>query len=138
MTQFFTLAILVGLGISVQAQKIDSIYFNLYTDSLKKGTFNYINVDGKTSEGIWMPLTPREIKFISSAGKFEGNSLFIDSSFQEEKVVVRVSLKSNPEISKEITIYIKKLVIIEKLKTKEEFFKDPPGKNSNKSIKSYS
>ena len=33
------------------AQKVDSIYFHLYTDSLKKGFFNYINVDDKTSDG---------------------------------------------------------------------------------------
>ena len=28
-----------------KAQKIESIHINLYTDSLKKGTYNYINVD---------------------------------------------------------------------------------------------
>jgi hypothetical protein len=121
----------------VHAQKIDSIYFNLYTDSLKKGTFNYINVDGKTSDGIWMPLTSKEIKFNSNVGKFDGNSLFIDSACKEEKIIVKVFLKSNPEIAKEITIYIKKLVVIEKLKTKEEFLNSPPFQNSNKSLKAY-
>jgi len=123
---------------SLQAQKIDSIYFNLYTDSLKKGTFNYINVDGKTTEGIWMPLTSKEIKFSSSAGKFDGNSLFIDSACKEEKVIVKVFLKSNPGIAREIIIYIKKFEIVEKIKTKEEFLNSPPFQNPNKSVRGYS
>ena len=41
----------------VFSQKIDSISFHLYTDSLKKGQHNYINVDGKLSNGQWQPLT---------------------------------------------------------------------------------
>ena len=28
-----------------KAQKIDNIFVNLYTYSLKKGTYNYINID---------------------------------------------------------------------------------------------
>src|SRR5262245_65233271 len=114
---FFLILLASGIGQSLHAQKIDSIFFNLYTDSLKKGTFNYINVDGKTSDGNWMPLTTKEIKFRSSAGKFDGNSLFIDSAFKEEKVVVKACLISNPHVEREITIYIKKLIIHEKLKT---------------------
>jgi hypothetical protein len=31
---------------SAKAQKVESIYVNLYTDSLKKGTYNYINIEG--------------------------------------------------------------------------------------------
>ena len=45
------------------AQKVDSIFFHLYTDSLKKGTHNYINVDGKLSNSRWHPFTEKEIKF---------------------------------------------------------------------------
>ena len=52
-TAFFTQA-----GV---AQKVDSIYFNLYTDSLKKGQHNYINIDGKMSNGRWLTMTAREI-----------------------------------------------------------------------------
>ena len=47
------------LSICARAQKVDSIYFNLYTDSLKKQVHNYINVDGKFSNGSWLPLTEK-------------------------------------------------------------------------------
>jgi hypothetical protein len=129
---FFLAVFSAAFGLAARAQKIDSIFFNLYTDSLKKGTYNYINVDGKTSEGNWLPLTSREIKFRSSAGKFDGNSLFIDSTCKEEKIVIKVCLIDHPEIAKETTIYIKKLQIVEKLKTKEEFLNSIPQQNSKK------
>ena len=54
MKQFFLFIILFSSAFLSNAQKIDSIYFHLYTDSLKKGTHNYINIDGKTSDGKWM------------------------------------------------------------------------------------
>lgn len=129
---FFLVTLASGFEFSSHAQKIDSIFFNLYTDSLKKGTFNYINVDGKTAEGNWIPLTSKEIKFRSSAGKFDGNSLFIDSACKDEKIIIKVCLIDHPEIAKETTIYIKKHDIIEKLKTKEEFLNSIPQQNSKK------
>ena len=54
----------------VSAQKVDSIYFNLYTDSLKKGFYNYINIDGKLSNGTWQPLDSTQVLFLSDAGFF--------------------------------------------------------------------
>ena len=111
----FLLAVFV-----TNAQKVDSIYFNLYTDSLKKGTYNYINVDGKLSNGHWMPLTAKEISFSASAGNFNGNSLLIDKDAVVEKITVKAVLKANPGIAKEITIYIKKAGDNEKLRTTEE------------------
>jgi hypothetical protein len=104
----------------IQAQKVDSIYFHLYTDSLRKGTFNYINVDGKLSNGKWLPLTAKEISFSSSAGNFDGNSLFIDKNYTEEKVTIKVVLKEDPSLFKQVIIFIKKKEDNEKLKTKEE------------------
>jgi hypothetical protein len=103
-----------------KAQKIDSIYFNLYTDSLKKQVHNYINIDGKLSNGSWLPLTDKDIVFSSSAGKFEGNSLILDSSFNDKKVIVKAVLKSNPAIWREVTIYMKTTTSNERLKTMEE------------------
>lgn len=102
------------------SQKVDSIYFNLYTDSLKRGFYNYISVDGKMSDGRWQPLDSTQIIFISDAGDFKGNDLFIDSSFKSDRVRVRAILKSNPKIWKEITIYIRKRGFDEPLKTDEE------------------
>ncbi|MEO6720710.1 MAG: hypothetical protein ABIN67_10090, partial [Ferruginibacter sp.] len=64
------LFLLIISGSIVKAQKIDSIYVNLYTDSLKKGTYNYINVDGRLSNGSYLPLDSSQIIFKASAGKF--------------------------------------------------------------------
>jgi len=121
---FFLTLILFSLA-KARSQQVDTLYFNLYTDSLKKGTYNYINVDGKLSNSKWLPLTEKEISLTASAGTFNGNSLFIDSNFAEEKVTVKVLLKANPAVSKEITIYIKKMVDNERLKTSEEVMHPP-------------
>jgi hypothetical protein len=96
------------LGITVKAQKIDSIYINLYTDSLKKGTYNYINVDGLLSNGRYLPLDSTHIKFTSSAGKFFGKSLWIENDFNEDRVHIEAVVKDNPLLHKKFTIYIKK------------------------------
>lgn len=106
------------------AQKVDSIYFHLYTDSLKKGTHNYINVDGKLSSGKWLLLTSKEILFSSSAGTFEGNDLVLPAEITRENVIVKAVLKSNTAIWKEIIIWIKKKPDSEKLPTKEEIMKN--------------
>jgi len=107
-------------AMAASAQKVDSIYFHLYTDSLKKGFYNYINVDGKMSDGTWAPLDSAQILFISDAGFFKGNDLFIDSSYRGETVRVKAVLKSNPAIKKEVTIYIRKRGFTEPLKTNDE------------------
>ena len=120
MKSFLFFVFLLLAAFAANAQKVDSIYFNLYTDSLKKGTYNYINVDGKLSSGHWLPLTAKEIIFSASAGSFNGNNLLIDKEAVIEKVTVKAVLKANPAIAKEITIYIKKMPDSEKLRTAEE------------------
>jgi hypothetical protein len=105
---------------AVSAQKVDSIYFHLYTDSLKKGFYNYINVDGKLSDGSWTPLDSTQVLFLSDAGFFKGNDLFIDSSYTYPTVRVKAILKSNPSVHKEVVIYIRKRGFTEPLKTNEQ------------------
>jgi hypothetical protein len=107
-------------------QKIDSIFFHLYTDSLKKGTYNYINVDGKMSNGSWKPLTAKEIQFSSSACEFSGNELIIPADFKGEKITIKALLKTNPAISIEKIVWIKKLPDPQFLPTKDEIMKDKP------------
>lgn len=104
----------------VSAQTLDSIFFNLYTDSLKKGTYNYINVEGHFSDGTYLPLSNKELRFSSTGGKFSGNSLFIDSSFTDDKVTVKAVVIRNPRLTKEIDIYIKRAPDNEKLPTMED------------------
>lgn len=114
-----------------KAQKIESIHVNLYTDSLKKGTFNYINIDGKLSNGKYLPLDSTDLIFWASEGKFNGNSLWIDSDITSEKVDIKVTSKANPSLHKEFTIYIKKKPDPE-LKTKEELMKEMEGRPKSK------
>ena len=105
--KIFLLPLFILCSLFTQAQKVESIYVNLYTDSLKKGTFNYINIDGKLSNGKYLPLDSSNLIFWASAGKFSGNSLWIERDVKGEKVDIKVSLRNNPAIIKEFTIYIK-------------------------------
>ena len=105
----FILILLVLFSAAVKAQSVDSIYFHLYTDSLKKGQHNYINVDGKLSNGRWQPMTAKEIEFSCNLAKFEGNELIIPVDFTEEKVMVKAVLKVNRAIVIERIIWTKKL-----------------------------
>ena len=124
MKQFSLFAILLSSALLSNAQKIDSIYFHLYTDSLKKGTHNYINVDGKTSDGKWKPLSAKEITFTSSYGTFEGNELVLPDPCSVEKLTIKAALKSNPSTWKEITVWIKKRPDDDILPTSEEVLKN--------------
>ena len=124
MRKIFLLVLSVSFYHALSAQKIDAIAFNLYTDSLKKGFFNYINVDGKYSDGHWLPLSANEVILTANTGRFEGNDLFIDSAYRGETVTVRAALKSNPAVWKEVTIYIRKRGFDEPLKTNEEILRD--------------
>jgi len=119
------------LTASASAQKVDSIYFHLYTDSLKKGQHNYINVDGKLSNGRWQPLTSKEIQFSCPNATFSGNELIIPDDFSAEKVTVKAVLKSNPSIFIEKTIWIKKIPD-GPLPTKEEILKGIPERKSKR------
>lgn len=114
----------IFISLFVKAQNIESIHVNLYTDSLKKGTYNYINVDGATPGGKYLPLDSTDIIFWASDGKFYGNSLWIDKNFIKEKVFIKVTLKNKPEVSKEFTMFIKTKADDEHLKTADELMKE--------------
>jgi len=109
------ISILLIAGRLVSAQQVDSIYFHLYTDSLKKGRHNYINVDGKLANGRWLPLTEKEVIFSADKGKFEGNDLVLPAVMTEEKVTVTAVLRSKPEMKIVRTIWIKTLPEPDKL-----------------------
>jgi hypothetical protein len=130
MKRFLFLLIFLSAAFFGSAQKIDSIYFHLYTDSLKKGTHNYINVDGKTSEGKWKPLTAKELTFTTSYGVFEGTELVLPANPSVEKLTIKVVLNSDPKLWKETTIWIKKKPDDEMLPTNEEVLKNRSQKNN--------
>jgi len=107
MKQTGGILLLMMVALSLKAQRTESIHFNLYTDSLKKGTYNYINVDGKMSDGSWRPMTGKDLKFTSDYGKFEGNSLVLPDEPTVKKITVTATLKENPKMTQNITIWIK-------------------------------
>ncbi len=118
------IAVFILLSGLAKGQKIENIFVNLYTDSLKKGTYNYINVDGLLSNGNYIPLDTTDIIFWTSDGKFYGNTLLIDKDFRKEKVHLKVTCRKNPALAKEFTMFIKKKEDNEKLKTTEELLRD--------------
>lgn len=126
----YLLLLFIVTSLFSNAQQVESIYVNLYTDSLKKGTFNYINIDGRLSNGKYLPLDSSHLIFWSSAGKFTGNSLWIDKELTVEKVDIKVRLIKNPTVVKEFSIYIKRQPDPE-LKTLDQIM----NKSKNKSKK---
>ncbi len=130
------LLLIVAMSMHASAQKVDDIYFHLYTDSLKKGFYNYINVDGKLSDGTWLPLDTTQVQLRANTGYFKGNDLFIDSSYRGETVTVKAALKSNPAISKEVTIYIRKRGFNEPLKTADQILDEMHTKRNRRQQRS--
>ena len=114
----------IGMAVPGKAQQVESIEFHLYTDSLKKGVHNYINIDGKLVDGSWRPLNTKVIQFSSNTGTWDGNNLIIDSAYTKDSVVVTAILKDNTAIKKTITIYMKKNLVGERLKTEEELLNE--------------
>jgi len=119
------------IAVFLKAQEVDSIYFHLYTDSLKKGIHNYINVDGKLSSGRYVPLTDKQIIFWSSAGTWQGNDLIIDTSYKQDSIAIKATLRSNMALSKTIVIYIKKNKYEGKVLTEDELFNNGKAKKKN-------
>jgi hypothetical protein len=127
--------LIIGVVTYGKAQQIQSMEFHLYTDSLKKGVYNYINVDGKMSDSTWRPLNSKQIQFSCNTGAWDGNSLIIDSSYNKDSVVVTATLKGNTALQKSITIYMKKNLINPALKTEEELLKEWNDNSSNRKKK---
>ncbi|MBX3255859.1 MAG: hypothetical protein KF862_17120 [Chitinophagaceae bacterium] len=132
MKKCFLIPVLMVLSITLFAQKIDSIYFNLYTDSLKKGTYNYINVEGRLSDGRIRPLDSSQLIFTSSYGKFSGNTIWLPFETTEEKINITVKNRQNPLQVIYRTIYIKKKTDDSNLKTAAEVMQPAERKNKKR------
>lgn len=131
MKKFLLLVLICAFCSPIFAQKVESIHFHLYTDSLKKGQHNYINVDGKLSNGKWTPLTAKDLDFTCAEAKFEGTELVIPENFAPLKVTVKATLKSNPSLVIERTIWIKQKPD-PPLPTQEEVIRDYKRNQKNK------
>jgi len=114
------LLILVLSVVRARSQQLDTLYFNLYTDSLKKGTYNYINVEGRLSNGKIIPLDSSQVVFTSSNGQFLGNSLWLDPNTKSDKIEVVARLRDDPHKRITILIYVKRLEYSGRVKTMDE------------------
>ena len=114
------LLILVLSVVRARSQQVDTLYFNLYTDSLKKGTYNYINVEGRLSNGKIIPLDSSQVVFTSSNGQFLGNSLWLDPNTKSDKIEVVARLRDDPHKKITILIYVKRLEYSGRVKTMDE------------------
>lgn len=132
MKRFILLLLIITASKLSSGQDVKNLYFNLYTDSLKKGFYNYISVDVQDPAGNWLPLDSTQVIFNCNTVFFKGNDLFIDSSYVKDSVIVTAMLKKNPSIKKEVVIYIRKRPFEELLKTNEEIL----GEIKNKKKKS--
>lgn len=128
----FIFILLLSAPVLAQSQKVDTIFFNLYTDSLKRGVFNYINVDGKLTNGNFLPLMSDEIILSSTVGRWEGNSLVIDTCNRTDSVIITAILKARPEVRKSVAIYIKKNDYQPPLKTEKELLDEWTKKGKKK------
>lgn len=124
--------ILISFASIAQKQKVESIHVNLYTDSLKKGTYNYINIDGLLPNGRYIPLDSTDLDFSASSGKFYGNSLWIDKNCRDEKIDIKVSMRNNPSLHKEFVMYIKKKEDDQILPTPDEIIEQMKKKKKGK------
>ena len=106
--KYLAVILFTSIGFAAKAQKIDSMFVHLYTDSLKKGTYNYINVDGLLADGKWLPLDSNHVEFKCSHGEFYGNDLWVDPGFTGEKISITTILKSDRKQERSFDMYIKK------------------------------
>ncbi len=88
--------------------KLRRIYFNLYTDSLKPVFNYYVNVEGQTNDGSYLPLDTNDILLVASWGQMQGNEWVIPKTLLYDSVTFYASSRQNPELKDRITIWIQK------------------------------
>lgn len=87
---------------------LKSVYFNLYTDSLKPVLNYYVNVEGQTTDGRYLPLDTNDIFLTADWGEMWGNAWVIPKVFLDEKVTFTAVSKRNPALRAQITVWIQK------------------------------
>jgi hypothetical protein len=90
--------------------KLDSIRFNHYADSLKRGFHYYLNVEGIFSSGKIFPLDTSTVSIEVSEGKLYGQDLLINNNETSIQSVNATAIYKNDERLKALTtIPVKKL-----------------------------
>lgn len=103
------LSIPVFAGASAQrAPQVKRIYFNLYTDSIKTVLNYYVNVEAELSNGNYVPLDTSMIALKSDHGRMSGSEWIAPRSIDFDRVRFTASLKSDPALRDEITVFLKR------------------------------
>lgn len=89
---------------------LESIRFNHYTDSLKRGIHFYLNVEGAFSSGKIFPLDTSAVKFTADAGKLLGQDLLLNANDATTRsITVTATSKKDTTMSVSSTIPVKQL-----------------------------
>lgn len=125
MRTLLLLVVVLLISGQLNAQKIDSIRFRLYTDSLKRGSYNYINVEGLYHGGRWLPLDTAQLIFTTSSGTLYGCSIWIPWESRQGKLDVQATLKQDTSQQLFAILYIKTVDDTSGLKTMEDVLQTP-------------
>ena len=126
---FLTVAIAITFDIHAQDRHFSQFFnspiqLNPALAGVIDGTYrvnlNYRDQWNKLTNGNYLPLTNKQITFWCNTGEWDGNDLIIDSSYKADSVVVKATVKDQPQLSKTVTIYLKKRLDNPLLKTEAE------------------
>lgn len=110
MKKYFPILMLLIATLPAFAQqpKLEAIRFNLYTDSIKPVLNYYVNVEGEFNDGRVLPLDNKAIILEADWGEIHNSEWVIPKRLEKECVVFTATARNNPELRKQITVYIQK------------------------------
>lgn len=110
MKKLLFLICLPAISVSAVAQNpaLKDIRFNLYADSIKPVLNYYVNVEGVFSNGRILPLDKNDIILEADWGEIHNSEWVIPKRLEKECVVFTATARNNPELRKQITVYIQK------------------------------
>jgi len=88
--------------------KLESLRFQLYTDSIKPILNYYVNVEGVFSSGKIFPLGPEQVRLSSDVGFVTGMEWKAPKIIDFEKVLFSAVSLTDSSIKAEKTVYLKK------------------------------
>ena len=104
----FLFLIICFAAFNASAQKVDSMFFNLYTDSIKTILNYYVNVEGEYSNGRFLPMDTGVIRIIADHGAMSGNEWIAPKEIDFEKVTFHAIAKEDPRINDRVTVWLKR------------------------------
>lgn len=96
------------LPLTITLPHLESIHFNHYTDSLKRGVHFYLNVEGSFSSGKIFPLDTSAIRFETTGGRLLGQDLLLSDS-TINAITVTAIYKNDSAIQTVTSIPVKQL-----------------------------